>query len=114
MSNLIGLLTAVRGTAVPMTVTGVFSEGEGTRVECVYNAKGELKHFSALEEAFIGFGDTLTFMDGSFIEAYFTAVTDDDDDEDEEEEDEDEDEDEDDDDEDEDVRKPADHDALKN
>lgn len=110
MSNLIGLLTAVRGTAVPMTVTGVFSEGEGTRVECVYNAKGELKHFSALEEAFIGFGDTLTFMDGSFIEAYFTAVTDDDEDEDEEE-DEDEDED---DDEDEDVRKPADHDALKN
>lgn len=114
MSNLIGLLTAVRGTAVPMTVTGVFSEGEGTRVECVYTAKGELKHFSALEEAFIGFGDTLTFMDGSFIEAYFTAVTDDDDDDDDDEDDELEDEDEDDDDEDEDVRKPADHDALKN
>lgn len=108
MSNLIGLLTAVKGTAIAMTVTGVLTDSETTQIECAYTVNGELKRFIANEDAFIGFGDTLAYNSGAFVDAYFSDVTGDDEDD---EDDYDESDDEPDDEEDEDT---ADHTALKN
>lgn len=100
MSNFVGLLTAVKNTAIPMTVIAVYEDG--TQIETSYIVNGELKRFTADADSFIGFGDTLVYSDGAFVDAYFANVSDDDDDEDDEDDDEDED------------REPGDHDDLKN
>lgn len=106
MEHLIGLLTAVKNTAIPMTVVSAYDDVGNTHVECTYVVNGKLEHFGAHENAFIGFGDTLTFTDGSFVEAYFAAggVDVEDDDED----------DEDDEDETDDTDAGADHEEVRN
>lgn len=110
MSDIIGMFTAVKGTAIAMTVSRVFTEGDEDLIECAYAVNGEMRHFSASESSFIGFGDELLFRDGAFVEAYSTALIGDDDEEDEDEEDEDED----DEDDEENDTKPADHKDLHN
>lgn len=107
MSNLIGLLTAVRGTSVALTVVGVYTEGDMTSYDCIYVVNGEIKRTNVAENALIGFGDTLTYSEGAFVDAYFANLSDDDDDEDDDDEDEEEEEDDED-------REPGDHDELKN
>lgn len=106
MSDIIGLFTAIKGTSIAMTVSRVFTEGDEDLIECVYSVNGELRHFSASESSFIGFGDELLFRDGAFVDAYSSTLIGEEEDDDEEEEEE----------EDEDAAPggPADHKDLRN
>ena len=101
MSRLHGLLTALKNTAIPMTVIGEYEEDQ---IEVVYTENGKVQRLVAPSDAFVGFGDSLIFTNGAFVDAYISDESDDDEDDDEDEDDDDE----------EDDKVPADHDALKN
>ena len=111
----IGFLTAVRNTAVALTVTRVYEETDGeTLVECSYMLNGELKHFSGPEDVFVGFGDELIYRDGAFVDAYESNPDLSEGDDDEDEPDEDEEEDDTDEDEPDDDEPDADHEDVRN
>lgn len=92
-----GLLTALKNTAIAMTVTDAYDskpeegsdELETTTVTAIYVANGVVQTVQLDADHFVGFGDYLIFEDGVFTEAG-VHPTDDEDDEEEEEEDEDE------------------------
>lgn len=92
----VGLLTAVKNTAIAMTVSDAFEtevpEGSGeesvTVVTAFYFANGVMQTLQLDEEHFIGFGDYLIYEDGAFTEVGFHEEEEDGDDEEEEEEEE--------------------------
>lgn len=76
---MLGKLTALRNTAIALTVTNVFygedENGETSQeivhsIEASYVVNGEIKFVVAKLDSLIGFGDYLTYADGAFFEAY--------------------------------------------
>jgi hypothetical protein len=74
---LVGLTTALRNSAIAMTVIDAYDytppEGsddeETTTVTAIYFANGVLQTVQLDSEQFIGFGDFLIYEDGQFTEA---------------------------------------------
>jgi hypothetical protein len=85
---LIGSLTALKNTAIAMTVTDVYeytpAEGsddeETTTITAMYFAGDILQTVQLDADQFIGFGDYLIFENGHFTDAAFHETDDDDDD----------------------------------
>lgn len=91
---LIGLVTALKNTAIAMTVTDAYDhvpakdsdELETTTVTAIYVANGVVQTVQLDADHFVGFGDYLIFEDGVFTEAGVHPTDDEEEEEDEDEE----------------------------